>query len=142
MENRLWIDHLPDSKRDSLAALMIGQAGDDKRTFGGFYRGTVFRGSFDAFEWIADPDDASKATLRLLQDEEVSALTIETCEPDPRFDFCVLLRGDPQGVERYQSRRRWGARGAASTAGASFPLLWAEILADDPELAALYADAP
>jgi hypothetical protein len=141
MENRLWIDHLPDDKRDTLAAMMIGQAGDDKRTYGAFYRGTVFRGSFDAFEWIADPDDAAKAKVRLLQDEEVSVLTIEQCEPEPRFDYCVVLRGDPQGVERYQSRRRWGARGGAATT-AGFPQVWAELLADDPELAAIYEDAP
>ncbi len=137
ISNRLWIDHVPTDKRDELAALLVGPPGDEGRTYGVFYRGTVFRGGFDAFEWIADPDDAQRATIRILQDESRAELTIERCEPDPKFDACVLLRGEPHGAERYQSRRRWGARGAGS-ASAKVESIFSQILAEDPELSATF----
>ncbi len=133
ISNRLWIDHVPADKRDPLSAFLVGPPGEKGKTYGVFYRGTVFRGGFDAFEWIVDPDDAQRATVRLLQDERDVELRIERCEPDPKFDACVLLRGEPHGVERLQTRRRWGARGAGS-ASSQVESIFAQILAEDPEL--------
>jgi len=138
ISNRLWIDHIPTDKRDQLTALLVGPPGAEGKTFGVFYRGTVFRGTFDAVEWIADPEDVERATIRLIQDERRAELTIERCDPDPKFDACVLLRGEPHGVERFQSRRRWGARGAGS-ASSKVEAIFSEILAEDPELSATFA---
>jgi len=136
VSNRLWIDHVPSDKRDGIAALLVGPAGEEGRIFGVYYRGTVFRGELEAFEWIADPEVSDRATIRLLQDDARSELTIERCEPDPKFDHCLLLRGDPQGTERYQSRRRWGTKGAAS-APAQVEVIFSQILAEDPDIGAL-----
>ena len=135
--NRLWVDHLPADRRDPIAALIVGEADESGRTFGAFFQGTAFRGRFDLFEWIPG-DDGERATIKLLQDGREARVKIHRCEPDPKLDFCVELRGDPHGVTRYQSRRRWGARGRhADPAG-----IVASVLADDPELAPAFADPP
>ncbi len=139
LSNRLWIDHLPSDKRDGIAALFITETGQGGRTFGVYYRGTPFRGGFDAFEWIADPEHEDRVQLRLLQDQQEVELRLERCEPDPKFDYCVLLRGDPQGTERYQSRRRWGARGSVGAA-AQVQAIFSEVLAEDPELRAVFGE--
>ncbi|HFE43973.1 MAG TPA: hypothetical protein ENJ18_00565 [Nannocystis exedens] len=138
LHNRLWIDHLPSDKRDGIAALFIAEGGQEGHTYGVYYRGTPFRGDFDAFQWIAEDDD--RVRLRLLQDRREVELRIERCEPEPNFDYCILLRGDPQGTERYQSRRRWGARGSAGAA-AQVQAIFSEVLAEDPELRAVFGDS-
>ena len=128
---------MPSDRRDPVAALLVGPAGEEGVTYGVFYGGTVFRGGIEAFEWIADADDDTRATVRLLQDDQRRELTLERCEPDPKFDACMLLRGDPRGVERYQSRRRWGGRGVSSaSAPAELVRTFDAIVAADPELAA------
>lgn len=131
--NRLWIDHVPTDRRDPIAMVSLGEAGAGGTTAGVFYRGSIFRGTFDTFTWKQGEDGVAELTL--LQDQRTVKVRIEGCEPDDGFDYCVQLHGDPQGVRRYQSRRRWGARARADldlAAGLR------EALAGDPEAAALW----
>lgn len=133
--NRLWIDHVPADRRDPIAAVTLGEAAAGGKTAGVFYRGSIFRGTFDTFTW--KQLEEGRAELSLLQEEKTVTVRIEGCEPDDSFDYCVLIHGDPQGVRRYQSRKRWGAH-----AGPAVDLSAAlrEALGDDPELAPLFAD--
>lgn len=135
--NRLWIDHMPADRRDPIAAVTLGEAAAGGATAGVFYRGSIFRGSFDTFTW--KQHEEGRAELTLLQEQKTVKVRIEGCEPDAGFDYCVYLHGDPQGVRRYQSRRRWGGRGRP---GADMTALLREALAGDPELAPLFADPP
>ncbi|MEZ4452651.1 MAG: hypothetical protein R3B09_24540 [Nannocystaceae bacterium] len=126
---------MPTDRRDPIAAISLGEAGAGGKTAGVFYRGSIFRGAFDTFTW--EQGEEGRAELTLLQDEKTVKIRIEGCEPDQGFDYCVHLHGDPQGVRRYQSRRRWGARARADL---DLAASLREALADDPEAAALLGE--
>ena len=131
--DRLWVDALPKGPREPFAAFVVSRPREGAPLYGSFYRGSLLRGGHDVFEWEPG-DDPSQATLRLLQDGREAAIRVERCEPSPGFDHCVLLHGDPQGVRRYESRRRWGAPESAP-AGADALAQLRALAAEDAALA-------
>ena len=101
---RLWISDVPTSPKQPITAFASTRTGDGKY-LGAFFRGSLYRGGHDVFEWYDDGKDA--AHLQFLQDGKKFKLRIEKCTPTTGFDHCMLLHGDPTGKVRYQSRKRW-----------------------------------
>lgn len=129
---RLWVSALPKDARTAFTAFVTVRA-SDKRYYGSFYHGSMFRGSHDAFRWY--PGDDKTARLGFLQDGSERTLHFTKCKPTTGFDLCLEVRGDPYGVERYQSRKRWVV-GRGGNQGEVTELL-TELAEDDADLASL-----
>jgi hypothetical protein len=104
---RLWVSGVPTNPKERLTAFITTRTGNDKY-LGAFFNGSLYRGGHDVFEWVADGKDS--AHLKFMQDGRAVKLRIEKCEPSRGFDHCIRLKGDPMGIERYQSRKRWVVR--------------------------------
>lgn len=104
---RLWISTVPTSPKEPITAFITTRTSDGKY-LGAFFKGSLYRGGHDVFEWYDDGKDA--AHLEFLQDGTKAKLRIEKCTPTTGFDHCMLLHGDPTGTVRYQSRKRWVVR--------------------------------
>jgi hypothetical protein len=107
LTERLWVSDLPTNPKETISMFVISDV--KNRQLGLFYRGSMYRGVHDLFRWNGDAG-GHKGKMRLLQDGKVHAIRTETCEPGRGFDFCILVHGDPTGVVRYQSRKRWALR--------------------------------
>lgn len=143
LTNRVWLTRVPKKADDVFGALVVLEA-RGKRKFGALYRGSVYRGSFELFEWQPDGGEG-RAHMRLLQDDKSVKIRTERCEPDAGLDACVMLHGDPLGAVRYQSKRVWGLRGKPAITSPLDLDLAADLrgLAEaDPELRAVLADEP
>jgi hypothetical protein len=130
--DRLWISELPTSPRKPITAFLVTRT-HGARLAGAFFQGSAFRGEHDLFEW--QPKAQGRATIRFFQDDEVTSVRFETCKPSHGFDHCIVLHGDPKGVERYQSRRRWVVRGPRRGALPTVTAALDELVPGDPELA-------
>jgi hypothetical protein len=104
---RLWISSLPTKPKETFTAFITTRTGTDKY-LGAFFKGSMYRGGHDVFEWYTDGKDA--AHLQFLQDGKKAKLRIEKCTPTTGYDHCIILHGDPTGAQRYQSRKRWVVR--------------------------------
>lgn len=134
---RLWVSTVPTSAKQSITAFLTTPSDDDDKYLGAFFRGTLYRGTHDVFEWR--DTGKGRATLKFLQDDVVFALRTESCKPDRGFDFCLRVHGDPTGAGRYQSRKRWVVRRPGRKRAAATDLVMqtmVELAEDDPELAA------
>lgn len=130
--DRLWISEMPGNPRDSVDAFMLTEI--KGHAFGSFYQGSLYRGMHDGFKWTSTGKD--RGDIELLQDGRVRSITLRTCKPDEGFDMCVRLEGDPKGVVRYQSRKRWAIpRRKAESLDVSVAI--AELAEDDEQLEAL-----
>jgi hypothetical protein len=129
---RLWVSALPTSPKSPIAAFLTTRTSNGKYT-GAFFQGTLLRGGHDVFTWRESGKDT--ATLQFLQDGRTVHLKIEWCEPSRGFDHCLLLRGDPTGTVRYQSRKRWAVRrpGRRKDLGAGIVMGTLLELAEDDE---------
>ena len=135
---RLWVSAVPTRPKQAISAFASTRQGDDKFT-GAFFSGTVLRGSHDVFEWR--PTGEATAELTFLQDDARINLRLETCTPTTGFDHCLLVRGDPTGAVKYQSRKRWIVKRPGLGKSAAVVLDAMEALAeDDADLAAWLAD--
>jgi len=133
LTGRLWVSDLPTNPRERMTAFAIVDL--KARKMGAFHRGSMYSGRHDLFRWI--PGSGNKGTILMLQNDQQIEISVEDCTPDRGFDHCVLLKGDPLGTERYQSRKRWTIprRGEAIE-----PTALSELLAEeDPDLQALVA---
>lgn len=133
LANRLWLSKLPGKTTDVVGVMVVLQPAEGKAQHGVLYRGSIFRGSFEVFEWL--PEGEGRARMRFLQDGKSVKIRTEDCKPDLGFHGCVQLHGDPFGVVRYQTRKRWGVRGSAESLDVAAELRG--LVEADPELAAL-----
>lgn len=115
---------------------MLGEV--KNHAFGSFYHGSLYRGSHDTFKWTSKGKD--KGELELLQDGKSKTITIRECKPDAGFDMCVKLEGDPKGIVRYQSKKRWAVPGRGKKS-MDVPMAIAELAEDDEDLAMLLESA-
>lgn len=133
LANRLWLSKLPGKATDVVGAMVVLQGAEGKAQYGALYRGSVFRGGFEVFEWL--PDGEGRARMRFLQDGKSVKIRTEDCKPDLGFHACVLVHGDPFGVVRYQTRKRWGVRGDVASLDVAAELRG--VAEADPDLAAV-----
>lgn len=135
---RLWVSSMPSGARDSVNAFVITEV--RKKQVGVFYTGSVYRGTHDAFSWTPNrKKDGGK--LKMLQDGRAYEVTVNSCEPSKGFDHCMLLQGDPTGVVRYESRKRWALKKGRKKKAADVPTLVMELSAEDDDLEALIEEA-
>ena len=132
---RLWVSSVPTSPKQPVSAFLATKAKDGK-FIGAFLNGSLYRGGYDVFTWAPR---AGGADLTFLQDGAQAHLRFEVCKPSKGFDHCILVKGDPTGAGRYQSRKRWTVRrGKSGLPPAQLvPATIAELAEDDEELQAL-----
>lgn len=131
---RLWVSKLPKSPKETVTAFVISDV--KERKLGTFYRGSVYRGAHEMFRWTGD-DGVGK--MRLLQDGAEHKIKTESCKPSKGFDHCILVHGDPMGVVRYESRKRWALR-KKGDAAPDVEQLMVELSDEDEDLGALFTD--
>jgi hypothetical protein len=132
---RLWVSTIPTKHTEPIAAFVTARSGD--HYVGTFYRGSLLRGSHDAFKWT--DKGKGRARIELLQDGQKLDLTLKPCEPIKPFDQCIVVESDRTGPEKYYSRKRWVVRrpGKRSVvASGLFDATLLELAEDDEELAA------
>ncbi len=128
--DRLWVSEMPSGPRDRVDAFVLTEVG--KRSVGSYYHGSLYRGAHDSFTWTTTAKD--RGVIRILQDERDYEVQIETCKPDKGFDQCIMLKGDPKRVVRYQSRKRWTIPRKGQAVLLDVPTLMVELAEDDDEL--------
>ncbi len=130
---RLWVSAVPTNAKTPMTAFATTRYGDDKY-LGAFFSGTLLRGGHDVFEW--HDRGKGRAQLQFLQDGARVDIRLETCKPTTGFDHCLLVRGDPTGAVKYQSRKRWVVKRPGKRKSAA-PVLeaMASLAEDDAELA-------
>ena len=104
---RLWISSLPTRPSQQFTAFITTRTTGDKH-IGALFRGSMYRGGHDVFEWKATGD--TRAHLKFLQDKHEADLRIEKCTPTTGFDHCIVIHGDSALAGKYQSRKRWVVR--------------------------------
>jgi len=124
---RLWVTALPKSPKTTISAFFTTK-GPRGRYVGAFFKGSMYRGGHDVFEWTVDGTDTAR--LRFMQDGSVRKIRLEPCKPSVGFDYCMLVHGDPTGAKRYQSRKRWALRRGAQDVRSAL----AQLADEDPEL--------
>ena len=132
---RLWVSTVPTSPKQPVSAFLATKAKDGKY-IGAFLNGSLYRGGYDVFTWVPR---SGGADLTFLQDGTRARLGFETCKPSKGFDHCLLVKGDPTGTGRYQSRKRWTVRRGKSDLPPSqlVPATLVELADEDEELQAL-----
>lgn len=104
--NRIWIDHVPKSDRDTINVFVAVS----EHAVGAFQATSQWRGSFEAFRY-----EANGGELRLLYpqtgDREAVRAKAKRCT-EQGMDFCLELEGASRGVKKYYSREGWEIRGA------------------------------
>lgn len=132
---RLWVTDLPTSPKEDFSAFLTARSGDDY--VGSFYRGSLLRGTHDAFKW--HDKGKGKAEIVLLQDDKRLALTLRPCDAVKPFDHCVVVESARTGATKYYSRKRWVVRrpGKRKDVGSGlFDATLFELAEDDEDLAA------
>jgi hypothetical protein len=107
---RLWISSLPTSPKKPISAFLATKATDGKY-IGAFFTGSLYRGGHDVFTWTPR---SGGADVVFMQDGTKARLRFESCKPSTGFDHCLLVKGDPTGTVKYQSRKRWATRRGSS----------------------------
>lgn len=132
---RLWISTVPTSPKQPISAFVATKAKDGKY-IGAFFTGSLYRGGHNVFTWSPR---SGGADLVFLQDGSKARLRFESCKPSKGFDHCLMVKGDPTGTGRYQSRKRWAVRRGKAEAIPSqlIPQTIAELAEDDEDLQAL-----
>jgi hypothetical protein len=135
---RLWVSALPTDTREEVDAFVVTDVRG--RSLGAFYRGSAYRGRHELFTWKRQGD--RKGEIHLLHAQTRHAITLAACEPRRGFDHCIELGGDPTGVERYYSRKRWAVPRRGTEAGPSVVELAGSLAVEDADLAALAGVEP
>jgi hypothetical protein len=139
VHDRLWLTAVPKSMKTEVGAFIIIRASEAKQ-YGFLFKGSLLRGYYDTFHWA--PEGEGRATMRTIQDDKNHKIRMEPCTADAGFQYCVQMHGDPQGVVRYQSRKRWGLGRPNKLKVLGFDLATElrELAAEDGELAAALAE--
>jgi hypothetical protein len=103
---RLWVSTVPTNPKQLTSAFLATKAKDGKYV-GVFLHGSLYRAVHDVFTWAPKKGGAD---ITFLQDGTGARLRFETCKPSRGFDYCMIVKGDPTGAMRYQSRKRWAVR--------------------------------
>ena len=131
---RLWVSAVPTTAKTSISAFATTRHGDDTY-IGAFFTGTALRGGHNAFRWR--PTGQARAQLEFLQDGAKVDVRLERCKPTTGFDHCLLVRGDPTGAVKYQSRNRWVVKRPGRRASPAFVFeALAEVAQDDADVSA------
>jgi hypothetical protein len=101
VENRLWIDHMPRTERDTIQVfLTLNDEG-----IGTFQSTSAWKGSYELFQY-----EGHAGELRIIYpqtgDRETVHAKATKCR-DAGFDYCLEMSGGTRGVKRYYSMEDW-----------------------------------
>ena len=99
--NRVWVDTLPASARDTIDVLVLVE----EPRLGQFMRTSAYQGDFALFGWR---EAGGRVDIEMLQTGKRHRLRFTVsqtgCEP---FDYCLKVKGAPRGARRYVSMKDW-----------------------------------
>jgi hypothetical protein len=101
VENRLWIDHMPRSERDTIQVFLT--LGDE--SIGTFQQTSAWRGAYELFQY-----EGHGGELRIIYPQTGDRETIKAKATKCRengFDYCLEMAGGSRGVKRYYSMKDW-----------------------------------
>lgn len=106
MENRLWIDRLPDGPRDTVQLFVALR----DEALGIFDASSAWRGSYELFHYELHGEQ-----LRIVYPQTGAGETVRTtavrCTAPPPMELCLELDGASHGAKRYYSRDDWSIDG-------------------------------
>ncbi len=101
--DRVWVDHLPRAPKEKVDVLIVLR---EMGNLGVFQHTSAYEGRYASFEWTSE--GAGALAITMLQTEKESSVRYkvsrEGCEP---FDWCLEVKGAPQGGKRYGSMDEW-----------------------------------
>jgi hypothetical protein len=100
-QDRLWVDHLPKSERDTFEVFTVLT----QKPVGVFETLTVWRGSYEVFRYELSGEDM-RVVFPHTGDREKVRVRARRCN-ERGMDFCLELDGASRGVKRYYSREGW-----------------------------------
>jgi len=99
--DRLWLDRLPASDRDTVNAF----AALTSEPLGIFQSASQWKASYELFRYESDGAELRIVFPQTGEKERVRARAW-TCK-ERGMDFCLELSGSSRGVKRYHSRKGW-----------------------------------
>src|SRR5512135_1919272 len=101
VRDRVWIDHLPKSDRDTINVFALLT----EQPVGIFQATSAWKGGFEAFRYEKQGNEV-RAVFPQNGDRE--KLTVSECTCDVRgMDYCLEVSGSSRGVKKYYSRKEW-----------------------------------
>lgn len=108
--DRLWVSTMPGDAREPFFAMLV--TGARKRHVGVLHAGSLYAGRWELFAFKRK--NAKSATFEFLQSGARHEVQFVPCKPKTGFAYCVELQGDPTGVRRWYSKKRWALRRKSS----------------------------
>jgi hypothetical protein len=109
LEDRIWLDRLPEKKEDEVQVALFLRGGEDAGDFDGttaLAKGSSFRGDFERYRWKSL--GAKKLKIEPLPRGRGTEVTFEASEcKEDGFHYCLTVEGLPRGPKRYRSKRGW-----------------------------------
>jgi hypothetical protein len=99
--DRIWIDHLPRTERDTIQIF----AAVSEENFGVFQQTSVWKGNFELFQFKAQGDKL-KVVFPQDNDKEELRTKARPCN-EGQMDYCLEIEGSSRGVKKYYSRKGW-----------------------------------
>ena len=106
IENRLWLEHMPEDELDLTEAIVFVSAGEPEG-MGVLYEFSQFRMYQDLFFW--DGDDGDRAlNIEFPQEPvmsgEYTLTASDNCDAPPEFELCLTVRSAEGGADTFYSR--------------------------------------
>lgn len=124
--NRLWIDHMPRTERDTIQVFLTL----DEENIGAFQATSAWKGAYEMFRYEGHGGEL-RVVFPQTGDRETLKAKAAACR-ESGFDYCLELSGGSRGVQRYYSMRDWEI-GSLRDADAKVKAL--EMPASDPSSA-------
>ena len=100
--DRLWVDHLPRSERDTVQVFVAVT----EQPVGVFENRARWKGAWEVFRYERRSNDQIDFLFPHTRDRERAGYRASRCHQDG-FDFCLELAGASRGTQRYYSRKGW-----------------------------------
>ena len=101
VENRLWIDHMPRTERDTIQVFLTL----DEEAIGTFQATSAWKGAYELFQY-----EGHGGELRIIYPQTGDRETVKAKATKCReagFDYCLEMSGGTRGVKRYYSMEDW-----------------------------------
>jgi hypothetical protein len=105
--DRIWLDHIPRSERDTVQAFFAGS----EDAVGLFGASSQWRGGYELFRYEASAGELRVVYPQTGEREKITAKARRCSERD--MDFCLEIEGASRGVKKYYSRKGWEVSGGS-----------------------------
>jgi hypothetical protein len=105
--DRLWIDHVPTSDRDTFQLF----AALTEDPVGVFQQSSVWQGSYELFRYESQGEEY-RMVFPQNGDKDTVRAKARACK-EAGMDYCLELSGTSRGAKRYFSRKGWELRSVA-----------------------------